>query len=343
MVDIISIGGATIDIFVKPKETNIIRLTSKDLDECRELLCFDYGNKIKIDDVHETFGGGASNTSIGFHRLGLTSAIISLVGEDEWGKKIIKNLREEGVQTDNIFKTNKYKSSFSVIINSFEGDRTVLYFPGANKMLKKADIDKASFSNTKWLFINRVASSDTNILTYLEKKISNSQSIAWNPGGYQIKQGINKYRSLLKKTDILFLNKEEASSFTNISYSKYNDRIYYNLTEIFNKIQTYGVKITVITDGKRGAQVYDGKEIYYCPIETDNRKDTLGAGDAFATGFTYAYIQSLSLKKCLIFGTINATSVVNSYGAEEGLLTKRQMQDRYEKTKLKTINITKTK
>ncbi|MBN1258303.1 carbohydrate kinase family protein, partial [Candidatus Peregrinibacteria bacterium] len=64
------------------------------------------------------------------------------------------------------------------------------------------------------------------------------------------------------------------------------------------------------------------------------RKDTLGAGDAFASGFTSAIILGESLKRALTYGTLNANSVVNFYGAQQGLLTRAEMKKR-----LKTIEL----
>jgi len=356
--DIISIGGATIDIFARPQKSDILRLNSSN-GESKEMLCFNYGGKLQLEDIHELFGGGAANTSIGFNRLGLNTGICTLLGNDEWAKKVINNFKKENVSTEFIKTTNADKSSFSIIMNSFKGDRTVLFYPGANKKLRKKHLNDVGIMNTKWIFLNRVSSDDPSISDIITNSIYKNPKIrvAWNPGGDQIKNTYSKYRKLLKRVEILFLNKEEASQFSETTFekqktnikssnqlksSKSNGRLpdyAFSLTNIFKKLSKTGVKIIVITDGKRGAQVFDGKNSYFCPVVNEDRVDTLGAGDAFCTGFAYAYLQKLSLQMCLKFGTINATSVVSFYGAQTGLLTKRQMQESFEKNKLQTTKI----
>jgi ribokinase len=360
--DIISIGGATVDIFVKPQKCQILRMSDEGSGGSSSLLCFNYGGKLQVEDVHETFGGGAANTSVGFHRLGLCSAIATLVGNDEWGQRVINNLKQEGVATNLIQKSRSSKSSFSVIVSSYEGERTVLFYPGANKKLTKTHLSEQHLKNTKWIFLNRVSSENEDVLKHLTDIITRHPQlkVAWNPGGKQINETYLQYKKLLKRVNILFLNKEEGAIFSKKNFQKQNSKNHYlylnkkhpeqilpeyayDVVDICQTLKKTGVKNIVITDGKRGAQSFDGKYLYFCPIDSLQRKDTLGAGDSFCTGFTYGYLLGVSLHECLKFATINATSVVNFYGAQTGLLTKRQMQDQFEKTQLKTtkINITK--
>lgn len=358
--DIISIGSMTVDLFIKPKNDHIFTLRSET--KSQEMLCFEYGSKLNIEEVHECFGGGASNTSVGFRRLGLHSAVCALIGNDEWGDKALNNLHKEKVDDALVKRTSSIQTSFSVIINSFEGERTVLYYGGANTKLLARHVC-TSLQNTDWIFINRLASKEEKIILdeiIKIKKQNSSLRIAWNPGGCQIKSTYTGYKALLKHVDLIIMNKEEAACFSHETYvtPESHEKISltlphqkcriisdalppyaYNLNKIFKKISKLGPKNIVITDGKRGSQSYDGKYLYFCPILTQDRKDTLGAGDAFSTGFTYAIQQGMGLQMALKFGTINATSVVSFFGAQPGLLTKRQIQELFEQNTLQTIKI----
>lgn len=155
---------------------------------------------------------------------------------------------------------------------------------------------------------------------------------------------------MLKRTEVLFLNKEEASQFSGKPYEisgsrsrplcklhakkgflpSYAD----DVTEIMMEFFKYGVKNVVVTDGRNGAQASDKKHLYFCPVETVKRVDTLGAGDSFASGFTGTLVYGKSLKEALVYGTLNATSVVSYYGAQQGLLTKAQLESRRKTTDL---------
>ena len=104
----------------------------------------------------------------------------------------------------------------------------------------------------------------------------------------------------------------------------------------------YGVKKVVITDGRNGAQASDGKRLYFCPVISHKRIDTLGAGDSFASGFTSAVMRGKNLKTALIYGTLNASSVVSHFGAQKGLLTHKELEDRIKHTNL-AVTSTKLK
>ena len=83
MLDVISIGGATIDIFVKSRQfivdNNLISLT--------------HSSKNEIDKSLICSGGGATNSAVSFARLGLKSTCISLVGQDNLRSYIIDDLK----------------------------------------------------------------------------------------------------------------------------------------------------------------------------------------------------------------------------------------------------------
>lgn len=356
--DITSIGGATVDIFLRTQDEILIK--TSDGSTSSELLCFNFGGKLKVKNVHECFGGGASNTSIGFRRLGLKSAVCNTLGDDEWAQKIMDNYDKEKVNRSYIQEKNAYQSGFSVILSSFEGERTVLFYPGANHMMDESIITKEVIENTKWLFINRISGDSDKIIKKIIRllKYNKDLKIAWNPGGNQIREGVDKYKQLLKHTEVIYLNKEEASEFTKKDYKKRDEKsFFYNedipkqrkvacklpfytadCDDIFCKLEKYGVSKIVITDGKCGAQMFHQGDLYFCPTLTEIKSvDSLGAGDAFAVGCTYALVQGLSLQSALKFGTINASSVVHFFGAQAGLLTKRQIQDGFEKHKLKTL------
>jgi sugar/nucleoside kinase (ribokinase family) len=73
----------------------------------------------------------------------------------------------------------------------------------------------------------------------------------------------------------------------------------------------------------------DGQKIYRCVSNSSATiVDTTGAGDAFGTGVTWARIQGMTLPEMLRAGTINATSVLGSFGAQKTLLTDTEMHIR---------------
>ncbi len=353
---IFTIGGATFDMFIKAKDHSILKFLEQD--SSKEYVCLDYGGKVKIDDVKEAFGGGATNTGIAFARMGYEVCTVVKVGS-EYGEKVINNLEAEGVDTQFIKKTNRDKTAFSTILNTFEGDRTVLAYAGANQFLTAKDLPAKELENVDWIFLNHLAKMDSQIPAQLLKILKKNPHIklAWNPGKEQLMQGVKKWKELLKRTELLFLNKEEAAEFTKTPFRlagiKQDDPKCHihlpqsflppyanDVSEIMYEFFKHGANNVIITDGRNGSQASDGKRLYFCPVITHKRVDTLGAGDAFASGVTGAVIEGETLKNALKYGTLNAKNVVSYFGAQEGLMTLSELQ---KELKALDICVTSTK
>ncbi len=348
---IFTIGGATFDMFIKADHHALMDF--KTPDEHHDWLCVDYGGKVAIKEVHETFGGGATNTGVAFARLGFDVSTVVKAGE-EYGDKVIANLKNEGVDTSFIKQTRRDKTAFSTILSSFEGGRTVLAYAGANQYFTAKDLPLKALEETDWIFLNHLTEKDSRIPHELLKLLKKNPHIklAWNPGKEQLEQGIRKWKPLLDRTEILFVNKEEASQFADTPYrlagvKKEDPKMHTHLRRSFlppyaddvsgimcRFFEKTDVSTVAITDGRNGAQASDGKRLYFCPVARHKFTDTTGAGDAFASGFTAAVINGGSLKKALLSGTANAHYVINYYGAQAGLLKRETMQK-----KLKQLDI----
>ncbi len=350
---IFTIGGATFDIFVKAKDQAVMSFETPETRD--KWLCLKHGGKIRVQEVLETFGGGATNTAVAFARMGFDTCSIIKIGS-HYGERVVENLKNEGVCTDFVRTTDKDRTGFSTIINTFDGDRTVLAYAGANQFFGPKDLPLKDMEKADWIYLNHLSEDDMEmserILSVMKK--NPKIKLVWNPGKEQLVQGVKKWRHLLEKTEVLLVNKEEATLFTKVPYQlagmKKEDPKYHihvsrnflppyadNVCEIMIEFFKYGVKNVVITDGRSGAQASDGEHIYFCPVVSTKRVDTLGAGDSFGSGVTSAMILGKDLKTALIYGTLNANSVVNQYGAQGGLLTKAEMEKRF---KSQDINVT---
>lgn len=337
---ILTIGSLTFDIFVRPKRQEII--IEKNESKTTKLLALPFGEKVRISEVHECFGGGAANTAISFKRLGIDSEAFGATGKDEWGKMILSNLKKEKVGTKHI-QISKEKTGFSVILNSFEGERTVLAFAGANHAIEK--IDEKNINKFDGVHLCHLSGKSAKVFDTIRRFFEKNPGkfLSWNPGKEQIEKGLDYFKGFLEVVDVLFLNKEEAEEFSIINSrksSKFGSDIS-DFSEIFKKFFKSGFRgILVITDGKKGSQVCADSQIIYCEIDNQSpRKDTLGAGDAFASGFSASIIYQKDLITAIKAGTLNASSVVSYFGAQAGLLTKKKLESELKKKNLKISQI----
>ena len=323
--DIITIGGATEDITFYTKEGVLID-NKKDILR-QKLLAFEYGAKIKIDKAHSTFGGGAANTAVSFSRLGFKVASLIAVGQDIRGKKIVKNLEKQGVNTKLVQKLKGETSGFSFILVGPSNERIVFSNRAANSNFRFQISDFRFIRKTKWVYITSLSGKWQDVL----KKVFsvNGVKIAWNPGYVQLEKGKSVLGKYFKKTEVLIVNKDEAIELV-ISDKKFRGKalsFYNNVKNLLAIIKSWGPQIVVITSGKNGADAYGNNKYYHIAIVKEQKRvDTTGVGDAFGSSFIAGLeLYNGNIKKAMKLGVKNTASVISQQGAQNGLLTKKDI------------------
>ena len=318
-----SIGGATYDLFVRIKQDHLCKESGG-----KALFALPLGKKVHVDEVVETCGGGASNTSIGLARLQCEALFEGVIGSDLWGERLLKNMQREGVNTQYALIVEHEVSSFSIILSASKGERVILYTPGVNAHLHKSNFDREIMRQMDWVYLNHIQESSHDIQEDIVDILAQERPrLTWNPGGRQISAGIEAKTNshLLPFTDLLLLNLEEALEFTHTD----------TRDAAIAKLLASGTRRICVTDGRRGVTATDGKKLYQCPCDDSVEVvDTTGAGDAFGTGVTWALLKGLPFPTALKAGTLNAASVVGAFGAQQGLLTETTMQERLLSTRL---------
>ncbi len=335
MNDIITIGSATMDVFVECDDANIVSVSSKD--KKSEFMSYRYGSKIEITNFDSNVGGGGVNTATNFANLGYNTGAIFKVGDDIYSKGIFDFFKNKTVDLSSIIQDPKDTTGFSIILTSFEGDRTVLAHRGANAHLKKSEINFDAIKNAKFIYLAPLNGDSNKILddiVYFARE--QGVYVCVNAGSTGIKKGFNYLKKILDYAHIVVMNKEEASMATGITLrpdtrdEKFSQNLIHpDLKLMFQKLKVAQYQIIVITDGGAGAYAYDGKEYFYCPCFDGPVVSTLGAGDAFASTFC-ASLQKfdLDIEKALITASINSAGVVSQFGATQGLLTFDEILER---------------
>lgn len=317
--DFVSVGAAGIDILLDIHGKND---AIKFNDSSKE-VSIKSGQKIILDGYKFTCGQNAANLAVGAARLGLNSTIFAEVGSDDFAKKIINDLEKEKVNTSNI-KIESGDSSFSIILD-FKNERTIF----AENIKRNHDF---SFKNISANFLYLTSLSRNWINAYMETlnfTQENKIPFAFSPGTAQIEDRDKIIFEVIKKSKILFLNKDEAGkllskkrSLTQVSEKGYVK----NLLKEFKKL---GASIVIITDGEKGSYSIDerGNAFFLNALATSVLEKT-GAGDAYATAFIYGFIKNQSTQDSMIYGSINSSSVIERIGAQEGLLSSDILEDK---------------
>lgn len=306
MLDIITIGTATRDLFLRSKNFDV----NKDLRfETGKSMVFEAGAKTEVEELFFETGGGATNSAVSFARIGLKTASCFKIGKDTAGSEIINALCREGVKTCFVKRSASEPTSLSIIFLSPGGERNIFVYRGA--LIGKTDINFQKLK-AKWLYVSSVGG-NLELLDCLADFVrERNLKLAFNPGSTELKHGFKKLFNIFNVTKILILNRREASGLMDIPYN-------FRKT-IFRKSCGLTPGMEVITDGKDGAYVVDENQAYQVGVYDWKITDRLGAGDAFGSGFVAGYIKYRDTAKALQYAAFNASSVVTKIGAKAGIV-----------------------
>ena len=307
--DIVSIGDTTIDNFIELHEATVhCNLNHADCE-----LCLSYANKIPYENLIVQPAGNSTNNAVGSARLGMKNAFVTSVGTDEQGKVIINELHKEGVDTQFIHITKGAKTNCHFVL-VYRGERTILI------KHNKFDYKLPQTLDTEWIYFSSMAAGTEKFHKEIEKFLLKHPKIklSFNPGTFQMRMGLKKIGGLYKRTEILFLNREEAQLVT-LQTTR-------DIRILISHMHKLGAKIAVITDGRDGSYASDGKTIWYMSEYPGPRIEATGAGDAYGTAFTAAIFYGKSVPEAMCWGTVNGGNVVLYTGPHKGLQNKQQIE-----------------
>ena len=276
-----------------------------------------FASKIPYESVAEVpAGGNSSNVSLGAAKIGLNVAYLTVVGDDDNGKKTLNKLREAKINTDLIKTQSKTPTNYNYVL-WYQDDRTILVKHNDYHYEWPEDLMAPS-----WIFLSSVSDQDLSLHQKIADWLNNhpETKLAFSPGTLQIKSGLDKLGEIYKRTDIFFSNKQEAEKILQKPGSEIKI-----LTEEIKKL---GPKIAVITDGEEGAYCLDEQNNYwFVPASPTEAYERTGAGDSFASAFLGAIFYNQPVEKALAWGVINASSVVSKIGPHDGLLSRTEIEN----------------
>lgn len=313
---VITIGNVLIDAFLSFEERNPFI----HVDQQHKELCFAFGRKIHVEECTFLLGGNACNVGVGVSRFGLTAALFVEIGDDEFSQKIIALLSHESIDTSFVLKTKNSSSSFAISIN-VQKERTL--FVDHVKREHQFVFDDLT---TEWVYLTSLGKEWKN--AYIESIAfakKTGAKLAFSPGTHQLEGKEDEVFQALSACDILCVNKEEAQNL--LSYYVQTEET--EIVKLLRGLQQIGAKTVSITDGANGSYSIDGagavRTIGTFPAEIVERT---GAGDAYATGFLSALVSGRDVSEAMIYGAINAASVIEKIGSQAGLLGKQALEEK---------------
>lgn len=319
-IDVLSVGDIVTDAFIKLVDDQA-HVYSNDHGTW---LAMQFGTKLPFDhaEIVEAVGN-ASNAAVSIARLGLNSAFATNVGGDQHGRDMIAALHRNGVDTRFVRINPDQQSNYHYVLWYHE-ERTIL--------IKHEDYDYhwphlRANEIPRWLYFSSISEKALDYHDELADWLEENPEVkmAFQPGTFQMKVGVDRLKRIYARTEVLILNREEAAFVSGGSTD--------DLHDLFDRLHSYGPKIVCITDGPDGAYASDGATRYSMPLYPDPGPpvERTGAGDAFASTFVAALAKGNTIEGALQWAPINSMNVVQHTGAQNGLLNEKEIGELLER------------
>jgi len=251
-------------------------------------------------DYHRYLGGSPTNVAMNSARLGLKAKMVATVGNDGLGEYILKRFSEIGVDTSHI-KQFEGKPTSVIFVSRSEGTPDFLPFREADYFISGDQISKEVLSKTNIFHTTCFALSRNPAQSTILKKAEEAYNL-----GCQLSIDVNYADKLWDSKDEAVKIIKAYSKFTPMvkiseddAFRLFQDNLSHE--QIFDFFHSEGANTVCMTLGSRGVVLSQkDKEIIELPaIKVEKIMDATGAGDAFWSGFLFAYIKKKPIRECL--------------------------------------------
>lgn len=312
-INFLAIGDLVVDDFIRLNDAE----ATCDLDQENCKLSVRFGDKVPFE-FHEIIYavGNSANAAVSASRLGLSSALSGVVGNDDYGAACKKALTANNVSLQFIETDSKLPTNYHYVL-WYGPERTILVNHAPFERHFPADI-----TPPQWIYLSSLGENTEAFHREIAEwlKLHPETKLAFQPGTFQMKLGTDKLKDIYAHAEIFFCNVDEAQRILKIK--ELDPR------KLMDALHALGPKIIVVTDGIKGAyaRAADGAA-YFMPIYPHTPFERTGAGDAFASTVTSYLALGKTLEDALLRAPINAMSVTQEIGAQKGLLTNEKIEE----------------
>lgn len=311
--NVLAIGDIFTDAFIELDPDEAIAFTDENN---QSHLMMPFGSKppyLSAEVVNSV--GPSPNAAVSFARLGLRVQLRAFLGDDQTSSQSIAYLKKEGIATELVAQQQNMRSNYYYVLR-LGADRTILVKNEKFTYTWQEPTDKPD-----WIYLSLISSDSwqlhEDLLAYLSR--NPEVKLAFQPGTFHFKWGVEKLSEVYKRSHIVVLNREEAVDITGASYD--------DIPALARALHGLGPELVVITDGPNGSYAsYEGRVVSIANYpDPAPPLDRTGAGDAFASTIVAALALGESIDTALTWAPINSMSVVQKLGAQAGLLHKDEI------------------
>jgi 5-dehydro-2-deoxygluconokinase len=313
---------------------------------CVDLYAEQEGARLEdVQSFRKYVGGSATNIAVGTARLGVKSSMLTRVGEEHMGRYVRRTLADEGVDVGHVRFDPEHLTPYVLLaVREIEDfPRIFVYGDPADMAISEEDVEPDFISSSKALLITGTPFSRSEPRTASFKAIEAAREagtaivfdldyrpVFWGVASHErggemfveSEKVTEVYRSVVPSCDLIVGTEEEvriAGGSTDTVEALRNVRERSGATIVL-KVGAMGA---VVFPGEIPDNIEDGVEILGFPVEVFN---SVGAGDAFISGFLSGWLREEPLEECLRIGNACGAIVVSRHGCSPAMPTREELE-----------------
>lgn len=304
---VLGIGSSMVDLIIHVDEDFLLNVPGEKGGS--QILSFnDLQNIVKNSEKNPkiTTGGSSANTIKGLANLGVPCAFLSFIGTDSYGDffhSTFKQLKIVPLFTKSILPTSQV-----LCLITPDGQRTMRSFQGSSQEMSERFLHPDYFKNIELLLIDGYTVRNEKLtLTAMQLAKSMGAKISFDLSSFEL---VRQYKDFMMHllndyVDIVFANEDEILALTGLSPVD-------GCKELQKKCD-----VAVVLMGNQGCLVgHQGSVTHYPTIPT-SVVDSTGAGDLFASGFIFNYLENKSLDECANLGNLLGMEIIQVEGGSD--------------------------
>lgn len=244
-----------------------------------------------VERAELTIGGSAGITACGAARLGLRTGLVSLVGDDAFGRFMLGELERRDVDVSGVMVDSSVTTGVSIVLAKRD-DRATLTALGSIADLSAEHVDMAALRSARHVHVSSfflLHGLRPALPSLLRAAGSTSVDPNWDPD----EAWDSGLREVLAETDVLLLNQEEALRITGAG----------DVEEAARELARDGTTV-VVKRGPDGALAVEGNRVVHARARAVDAVDAVGAGDSFDAGFIAALLDGRPLEERVAFANV---------------------------------------
>ena len=266
-------------------------------------------------------------------RLGHSTAIISGVGEDDFGENILRRLKKDGVDVSRVLVTNAGHTGIAFVTYFADGERKFLfYMDNSPCVMAKAPETLEGLEDVKYMHVMGCSlMSDINFAKEIEKTLD-----MMHARGAKISFDPNVRMEMLKDPEVwnIVQNVYQKSSILMPGVSEL--KMLSGEEDLDKAIQkafeNEHLELLVLKNGSRGSLIYDRNGLVVEQgIYKVVQEDATGAGDSYDAAFICGLAEGKSVAEAAKMGAAAGALNAAAFGPMEGKISPETIREMIEK------------